>query len=37
MKNKLGVKICDNLIDDSSEDKKTKDTTKCVTKIKIRF
>ena len=32
----LGVKIYDNLID-SSEDKKTKDTKNCVTKIKNQF
>ena len=33
----LGSKTYSYLIDDSSEDKKTKGTKKCVIKIKIRF
>ena len=33
----LRVKTYSDLIDDDSEDKKTKDTKKCVTKRKLKF
>ena len=33
----LRIKTCSYLIDDSSEDKKAKDTKKCVMKRKLKF